>query len=96
MTKIKTDSTPAAKDTPATLIPVDLKLLLRASREYTPLRVFIRKYIREHRLPGFEPFVSPEISYNHNELYDADGNLKPDESESTANKNLSSLKESKK
>lgn len=70
------------------LIPVNLKLLLKASREYRPLRLFVLRYCKENKIPGFEPFPTPEISFNHNELFDADGNLLPgDKPESTENKN---------
>lgn len=37
-------------------IPVDLKLLLRAGREYRPLRLFVIRYCKENEIAGFAPY----------------------------------------
>lgn len=62
-------------------IPVSLKLLLRAGREYRPLRLYVIQYCTEHEIPGFEPYKPAAISFHHNELFDENGNLKPVEPE---------------
>jgi len=96
MTKIKPiENTPEPTPTEI-LIPIPLRMALRGGADFRPLRLYVLKYCRENRISGYKPFKEAEVDYHHNELYDENGNLKPDEPESTANKNLSSLKESKK
>lgn len=37
-------------------IPVNLKLLLRAGREYRPLRLFVIRFCKENEIAGFTPY----------------------------------------
>ena len=37
-------------------IPVNLKLLLRAGREYRPLRLFVIRFCKENEIAGFAPY----------------------------------------
>lgn len=69
MTKTKNNTTPEIT------IPVNIKLLLRAGREYRPLRLFVISYCKKNRIAGFKPFVEPPFNSKHNELFDENGNL---------------------
>jgi hypothetical protein len=69
MAKPKEDSTSQI------IIPVNLKLLLRAGREYRPLRLFVVRYLNEQRKAGFDPFIKPESKENINSVNIENKNL---------------------